>query len=82
MGVTEGAPESCCGAGLGPSLVAVHVSVSPFASHRAEQMGQLCVGPGPAPPLSAHSLSSPASCLPSPKHPCSVCLCFFVVKLG
>lgn len=49
--VTERAPESCCGAGLGPPLFPLHVSVSPFSSHRTEQTDQLCVGPSPAPPL-------------------------------
>lgn len=69
--MTEIAPESCHGAELGPSLVPIHVSVSPFSSPRAELMDQLCVRPSPAPPLPVYSLT-PVSCLPSPKHPCSV----------
>lgn len=69
--MTEVAPESCHGAELGPSLVPIHASVSPFSPPRAELMDQLCVRPSPAPPLPVYSLT-PVSCLPSPKHPCSM----------
>lgn len=61
--VTEEAPESCCGAGLGPSLVPLHVPVCL----------SLLLSWDPALPILClvHSLS-PASCLSSPKHPCYV----------
>lgn len=70
MCVTEGAPESCCGSGLGLwfpfmclSLPSPLIGQSRWASSVWD----------PALPLLClvHPLS-PASCLPSPKHLCSV----------
>lgn len=78
--MTEGAPESCCGAGLGPSLVSLHVSVSSFSSHRAEQMSQLCVEPSPSSACTL-TVTRLLPALPTSTH-VLCCLCFFVVKLG
>lgn len=75
VGVAEGAPESCCGAhaGLAPSLVAPHLSVSPFFPHRAEQMGQ-SVRPSPAP---ASVCTLTVTCLlPALPHAPMFCLVF------